>query len=55
MSEILHNYYANSKNVGDNSTAGDKVQRLASKFEQKDGLELVSSWEEIHQYWFKLY
>ena len=55
MSEILDNYYTNSRNVGDNSTAGDKVQKLGSKFELKDGLELVSSWEEIHEYWFKLY
>ncbi len=50
MSEILDNYYANNQNIGDGSTAGEKVRQFGPKFEQKDRMGLVTSWEEIPAY-----
>ena len=52
MSEILDNFYASNQNIVDGSTrAGEKVRQLGSRFEQKDRMDLVTSWEEIPAYW----
>ena len=53
MSEILDNFYASNQTIGDGSTrAGEKVRQVGSRFEQKDRMDLVTSWEEIPAYWY---